>query len=165
MQPFLLVSLAASSVLLAGGPLLAAPPPSPVPPPAAAWTPEEQNVLKGEELFRLAKEATRRRDYAAAATLLRQLTALAFPSDPSARELMAGAHLSLAEVLLVQQKVADAESTAKRGLGLTGTDAAPTFLRADVYELLAQISSIKNDTARAAQLRDSARRCRGLAQR
>lgn len=116
---------------------------------APAFSVEEKSVLEGERLFGEARALTGRRQYGPAADRLRQLIRLPFPPDPAARELMAGAHASLAEVLLLQRNYREADAVARKGLGYAGSDQQPSYLRGDLYELLGRISENLGDQAGA----------------
>lgn len=153
----LLACLFAAAVQ-AADPATAAPP---APAATASLSVEEGNVLAGQQLFHQARELTRKRDYVRAADALHRLIAMPFPPDPAARELMAGAHASLAELLLLQRRFSEAEQVAARGLGMTGTDQQPGYLRADLYELLGQIAFAEGRKDQAQSLRQRALQCRG----
>lgn len=128
---------------------------------APAFSVEEKSVLEGERLFGEARVLTGRRQYGQAADRLKQLIRLPFPPDPAARELMAGAHASLAEVLLLQRSYREADAVARQGLAYAGSDQQPTYLRGDLYELLGRISENLGDRVGARENLLRAKRFRG----
>lgn len=126
---------------------------------------EEKNVLEGERLFGEARALTGNRQYGQAAERLKRLIRLPFPPDPAARELMAGAHASLAEVLLLQRNYREADAVARKGLGYAGSDQKPSYLRGDLYELLGRISQNQGDRAGAEENLRRAMQFRGQSPR
>lgn len=125
----------------------------------AALTAQEQNALRADELFTQARDLTRKRDFPGATQKLRALVALSLPDDAAARDLMAGAHVALAEVLLIQKQYQDADQIAKRGLGFTGSDAQPTRLRCDFYHLLSEVAAARGDEKNSSSYRERADAC------
>ncbi len=121
----------------------------------------ETNVLQAEKMFQEAKRHVSSGQYRHAEGLLGGILSMAFPGDDSARQLKAGAHVSLAEVQLLQNKLPEAESTAGGGLYLTGSDANPTYLRAELLEMLARIADAQGSGDRASEFRTRAAACRG----
>ncbi|MBI4861915.1 MAG: hypothetical protein HY815_16905 [Candidatus Riflebacteria bacterium] len=81
---------------------------------------EEQNVLKAEKYFALAKQATAARRYREAREYLLRITSLRFPRDPQAQYLLAGAYMLLAQIDLGQSQFQTAESSARAALRLCG---------------------------------------------
>jgi len=117
--------------------------------------PDDSVFMEADSIFQLAKMKMKKRKYAEAEQLLRQLAALNFPDSKKSRPIIAGTHLVLVDSLMRQKKWKQALKDGHRALKLRPYS-KPSIYKADMLKMLGKaFGRTGNDEKATKYLEDS----------